>query len=191
MSIGVAGGDVMAAQAPKPVLYRQRNVERRRPCRICQPHDVVPPGSAPEPVQKTFQRELSSLLGREARPVEKLSIGLDSGTCERPVGLVAPAAILVLVQRECHSRIIRTRAHGGSATPLPGSGQAAQQGAESHDERIDGELGAGVEEDSHAVAADREERARVPGLDGAVTSLDREDLDALAGRRPTASRTSR
>jgi hypothetical protein len=66
---------------------------------LAQADGVVFPRSAAQAVQSSLDRQLSRLLGEKARPVVEPTLGLKPRGAQRRVGLSAPAAELIMVNR--------------------------------------------------------------------------------------------
>ena len=103
MGVGIPSGDVVPPQAAKRVLEPIRKLDACSFDGLAEAWKVVPPRSSSQPMQQGLESELGGLFGREARPVVKFRIGLDPGSAQGAVGLVAPAAKLFLVERRSAS----------------------------------------------------------------------------------------
>lgn len=99
MRIRIARRDVVPAESSCGLVHRCRHLDSRFDRELDKPHKVVSPWTTPQPVEKSLDAQLGSLLGREARPVMEASASLDARALARPVGLFAPAAELLAVHR--------------------------------------------------------------------------------------------
>jgi len=98
VGVGVTRRYVVAAETAHRVALGGWNLDAGGRDQVAQPDQVVSPRSAPEPVEEALRRELSRLLGREARPVVEPPVGLQSRAGERPVGLGTPAVEFLRIE---------------------------------------------------------------------------------------------